>query len=250
MKQLLLEFALVAAGAWIIGVAFACALATVSPARPTRWWLVLAAGAAMAVTLLAIWWPVRQATRGAGRRAPHRTAVGVAVLALGCATVGQELTGQLVFHGIVVGSFLGRAVVWQTDGADLLAAVIVLGVTMLAVADVQWLTIGDRALDFRTLQAIGWPARSVVRLVVSQAALVGALGGVAACAVDLAGCVAVTRSIPAGMLPVAASVCGLGVIISLIALGLAAAARPRPRDLDGGYPSEAGNGKDWVALPR
>jgi hypothetical protein len=250
MKQLLLEFALVAAGGWVIAVVLASAFGAFSSARAAHWWPVLAAGAAIAVTLAAIWWPVRQATRGAGRRAPRRTAVGVVALTLGCATLGQELASQWVFHGIIVGSFLGRAVVWQTDRADLLAAVIVLGVTTLAVADVHWLNIGGRALELRTLQAIGWPARSVVRLFVLEAALVGALGGVAACAVDLAGCLAVTRSLPAGMLLVAASVFGLGVVISLVGLGLAALARRHLRDLDGGRPSEAGDGQDWVALPR
>lgn len=250
MKQLLLEFALVAAGGWVMAVALASAFGALSSARQTRWWPVLAAGAAIAVTLAAIWWPVRQATREAGRRAPRRTAVGVVALTLGCATLGQEMAAQSVFHGIIVGSFLGRAVVWQTDPADLLAAVIVLGVTTLAVADVHWLNIGERALELRTLQAIGWPARSVIRLFVVEAALVGALGGVAACAVDLAGCLAVTRSMPAGMLLVAALVFGLGVVISLVGLGLAALARRHLRDLDGRSPSEAGNGQDWVALPR
>ncbi len=46
---------------------------------------------------------------------------------------------------------------------------------------------------------------------------------------------------------------GLGVVISPVAPGLAALARsrlPRLRNLDGGRPSEAANGKDWVALRR
>jgi hypothetical protein len=37
-----------------------------------------------------------------------------------------------------------------------------------------------------------------------------------------------------------------GVVISLVAPGLAALAPPRPRDLDGGRPSEVTNGKDWA----
>jgi hypothetical protein len=244
MRQLLLEFALVAAGGWILAVALASVSGAVSPARPTRWWPVLAAGAAAAVTLAAIWWPLRQATRESARRSPKRTALGVVVLALGCAAVGQELAAQRVFHGIIVGSVLGRAVVWQTDPADLVAAVTVLAVTTLAVADVHWLNIGKRALELRTLHAIGWPSRSVVRLVVLEAVLAGAMGGLAGCSLDLVGGLAVTHTVSAGMLLVAASVFALGVFISLVALGLAAIARARVGDLDAGRPREAADGTD------
>jgi hypothetical protein len=232
MRQLLLEFALVVAGGWILAVALASASGAASPAQPTRWWPVLAAGVAVAVTLAAIWWPVRQATSESARRAPKRTALGVVVLALGCAAVGQELAARWVFHGAIVGSVLGRAVVWQTDSASLGAAVTVLALTTLAVADLHWLNIGKRALELRTLHAIGWPARKVVRLVVLQAVLVGALGGLAGCATDLVGVLAVTQSVPVGMLLVAATVSGLGVVVSLVALGLAALARPCLRGLD------------------
>jgi hypothetical protein len=233
-------FALVAAACWIPAVALASAIGPVSPAWPTRWWPVIAAGAAVAVTLAAIWWPVRQATKESDRRTPkRRSALGVILLAIGCAAAGQELAAQWVFHGVIVGSVLGRSIVWQADPADLLAALAVLAVTTLAVADGHWLNIGRRALELRTLRAIGWPARSVVRLLVFEAALLGVLGGVAGCAVDLGGCLAVTHTVPAGMLLVAASVFGLGVVISLVALGLAVLARPRLSDLVGGRPSEA-----------
>jgi hypothetical protein len=44
---------------------------------------------------------------------------------------------------------------------------------------------------------------------------------------------AVTHRVSAGVALVAAAVAGLGVVMSLVALGLAAVARPRLRDLDG-----------------
>jgi hypothetical protein len=249
MKQLLLEFALVTAGAWILSVAIGSAIAAVSPAQPTRWWPVIATGAALVMTLAAIWWPVRQATRESEHRARNRSAPGVVVLALGCAAVGQELAAHWVFHGVIVGSVLGRAVVWQADPAGLGASVAVLVVTTLAVADMHWLDLGKRALELRTLRAIGWPARRIVRLVAPRAVLVGALGGLAGCTADLLAAVAVTQREPAGMLLVAASVFALGVVVSLVALGLAALARPRLGDLDSVRPREAANGNDWAALP-
>jgi len=232
MRQVLLEFALVAAAGWIVAIGLASVSGAVSPARQMRWWPVLAAGVAIAATLAAIWWPVRQATRESAGREPRRTVLGVVVLALGCAAVGQELAAQWVFHGVIAGSVLGRAVMWQSDSASLGAAVTVLALTTLALADIHWLNIGKRALELRTLHAIGWPARKLVRLVVLKAALVGALGGLAGCTTDLAGALAVTQSVPVGMLLVAATVFGLGVVVSLVALGLAALARPRLRGLD------------------
>jgi putative ABC transport system permease protein len=135
-----------------------------------------------------------------------------------------------VFHGVLVGMVLGRAVVWQSDPALLAAALTIAALTTLAVADVHWLHAGRRALELRTLHAIGWRAESVVRLIVLDAVLVGALGGLAGCAADLAGSLAVTHRVPAGVILVAASVAGLGVVISLVALGLAALARPGQRD--------------------
>jgi len=171
------------------------------------------------------------------------------MLALGGAAVGQELAARWIFHGMIVGSVLGRAVVWQSGPADLAAAVIILAVTTLAVADMHWLNTGKRALELRTLHAIGWPARNVVRLVLADAVVVGALGGLAGGTVDLAGALAITQRVSAGMLLVAASVFGLGVIISLVALGLAALARPVLRDLDRRRPGEASDGRDRAALP-
>jgi hypothetical protein len=226
MRQLLLEFALIAAGGWMLAAALAGAIEAGSPARPAPWWPVLAAGAAVALTIAAIWWPVRRATGQSPGRARSRTAFGVVMLALGCAAVGQELAARWIFHGMIVGSVLGRAVVWQSGPADLAAAVIILAVTTLAVADVHWLNTGQRAPELRTLHAIGWPARNVVRLVLVDAVVVGALGGLAGGTVDLAGALAVTQHVPAGMLLASAAVFGLGVVISLVALGLAALARP------------------------
>jgi hypothetical protein len=73
----------------------------------------------------------------------------------------------------------------------------------------------------------------VVRLVVMDAAMVGALRGLAGCSADLAGSLAIIHRLPSGILMAPAAVAGLGVVMSLVALGLAALARPPLRDLDG-----------------
>jgi hypothetical protein len=229
-QQLLAEFALIALGGWILATTIALAIRAASPAPPTSWWPLLGSAAALAATVAAICWQVRSATAEPPRRPPKRSAIGVLVIALGCAALGQELAVRWVFHGVLVGTVLGRAVVWQSDPALLAAALTIVALTTLAVADVHWLHAGRRALEIRTLHAIGWRAESVVRLIVLDAVLVGALGGLTACAADLAGSLAVTHRVPAGVILVAASVAGLGVVISLVALGLAALARPGQRD--------------------
>jgi putative ABC transport system permease protein len=237
-QQLLQEFALIAAGGWLLAAVVATAVGRLSLVRPTSWLLLVGSGAGLAATLAAAWWLVRQATGEPLRRSPRGTALGVLVIALGCAALGQELAVRWVFHGILVGSALGRAVVWQSNPADLAAAATILALTTLAVADMHWLNIGKRALELRTLHAIGWPAESVVRLVVVDAVLVGAIGGLAGCAADLAGSLAILHRVPAGVLLVAAAVAVLGVGMSLVALGLAALARRRLHDLDGSHARE------------
>jgi putative ABC transport system permease protein len=233
MQQLLLEFAVIALGGWILAAAVAIAIRAISPAPPASGWPLLGSAAALAATVAAIWWQVHRATAEPSRRSPRRTGIGVLVIALGCAALGQELAVRWVFHGVLVGTVLGRAVVWQSDSGQLAAALMIVALTSLAVADVHWLNAGRRALELRTLHAIGWPAESVVRLIVLDAVQVGALGGLAGCAADLAGSLAVTHRVPAGVLAVAACVAALGVVISLIALGLAALARRGLRDRDG-----------------
>jgi putative ABC transport system permease protein len=162
-----------------------------------------------------------------------RTVLGVLVIAAGCAALGQELAVHWVFHGVLAGSVLGHAVVWQSDPADTAAVITVITLATLAVTDVHWLNIGKRMVELRTLHAIGWPAEGVVRLVAYDALVVGAVGGLAGGVADLACSVAIAHDLPPGLLLAAVVVTGTGIVISLVAAGLSAVGRLGLPDQDG-----------------
>jgi predicted lysophospholipase L1 biosynthesis ABC-type transport system permease subunit len=128
-----------------------------------------------------------------------------------------------VFGGVVVGSLLGLPFWWQDDPVDLAAVLTVVALATVTMTDISWLN-AERAVELRTLRAIGWSARGVARLAVSEAALLGVTGGVVGGVLDIAGILAVVHRIPFGLLPVVAVVVGTGVAMNLIATGVSAVA--------------------------
>jgi ABC-type lipoprotein release transport system permease subunit len=109
---------------------------------------------------------------------------------------------------------------------DLAAVLTVVALATVTVTDISWLS-AERAVELRTLRAIGWSARGVARLAVSEAALLGVAGGLAGSVLDVAGILAVVHRVPAGLLPVMAVVVGTGVAMAMVASGVPAVARGR-----------------------
>jgi hypothetical protein len=147
------------------------------------------------------------------------------VVTAACAVLGLELTVRWVFGGAVVGSWLGVPFSWQDDPVDLAAVLTIVALATLTVTDISWFDADERAVELRTLRALGWPSRGVARVAVGEAALFGLTGGVAASVLDIGGVLMVVHRMPAGLLPVVAVVIGTGVAITLLAAGLPAAAR-------------------------
>ena len=145
------------------------------------------------------------------RRVPGRTAVGAAALAVGVAAGVFLLGVQQLFRGVVVGSLLGDAVTVQVRTPDLvaLAAIVVLGAA--GVADVLYLTAKEQAAEFAILRATGWSDNHLARLVLSQGAGLGLLGGVAGALVGVAGFAAFAGALPVGILGIAALCAAAGV---------------------------------------
>ena len=248
-RQLMREFALVAVAAGLLAVLASYAVEALLEAGPISGWPLLCLPAAIAMMLAAAWWPVRRVTaeaepattavarlpaalspRTAGQalrnllRVPARTSVGVLVTAAACAALGLELDGRWAFSGAAGGSSPGGPAPWQANRVDVAAVLMLLAMATVTVADLDGLT----AAELRTLWAIGWPARGVVRLVVWEAILVGLAGGLIASVLDVAGSLAVmpgTAVRPRLLLAVA--VAGAGTVVSLLAAGLSAAARCR-----------------------
>lgn len=249
-RHLMREFAPIAITAGLLAVPTAYAAEALLSRQPTSAWSLLSMPVAVAMTLAAAWWPVQRVTaeseptavaaarrpavgrqpRVAGQavrnllRTPSRTALGTLVIAAACAALGLELAARWALNGGVVGSWLGRPASWQANAIDVGAVLVILAIATVTVADIDWLTAGERAAELRTLRAIGWPARGVVRLVVWEAVLLGLAGGLIASVLDVAGSLAVVHHAPVRLLLAAAAVTGAGAVVSLAAAGLAAAA--------------------------
>nr|WP_176730790.1 ABC transporter permease [Micromonospora mirobrigensis] len=109
-------------------------------------------------------------------RVPARTTAAAASLALGVGSVVLVAAATWAFQDGMVGSLLGRAVSVQVRRIDVVATAGVLLFGLLGTADVMYLNVRDRAAEFATLRAIGWPDTALYRLVFHEAAGIGLLG--------------------------------------------------------------------------
>jgi len=121
----------------------------------------------------------------------------------------------------VVGSLLGNAVAVQVRGPDYVAAAATLVLGVLAVTDVLFINIRERAADLATLRALGWPDRTLARLVITEGTLIGLAGSTAGTALGLAG-----AAMFAGQLPARLLVAGLAAVVIGTAVTVAAATLP------------------------
>jgi putative ABC transport system permease protein len=156
-------------------------------------------------------------------RTPGRAAVGAISLAVGVTALTILAAVTIAFRGVVVGSLLGNAVAVQVRGVDYVAVTATIALGVLAVADVVFLKIRERAPELAAIRAFGWPESALSRLVITEGAIIGLAGSLAGAALGLAAAAQF-----AGQLPT----------LYLIAAAVAAAAdglggetrRPRPGD--------------------
>jgi putative ABC transport system permease protein len=237
--QLLREVTVVAlAGGMLAVLAVSIGDAVVDAQLPS-WWTLLGLPASAAAAFAASWLPVWR-TAAAVMDAPtgheearriastagstvRNSAPAVLVIAIACTALGQELTVRWAFGGFLTGSVLGRPLVWQADTTDIVAAIAVLAMAVIATADLLWLNAGERALQTRTLRAIGHSASGLARRAVRDAALSGLAGGLIASAAAMTASLAIAHRVPGRVLAVMAAVAAIGMLASLLAVGLAAA---------------------------
>ena len=156
-------------------------------------------------------------------RTPGRTAIGVVSLAVGIAAVTMLTAVTFAFRGIIVGSLLGDAVAVQVRSVDYVAAgaTIILGV--LAVADVVFLNIRERAGELATIRSFGWRDSALARLVITEGAIIGVTGSLAGAGLGLAAAAWFAGQLPARLLLIAAAAVAAGVLITAGAALLPAA---------------------------
>jgi putative ABC transport system permease protein len=156
-------------------------------------------------------------------RTPGRTLIGVVSLAVGIAALTMLTAVTFAFRGVVVGSLLGDAVAVQVRGVDYVAAgaTVVLGV--LAVADVVFLNITERAAELATIRAFGWRDTALARLVITEGAIIGIIGSLAGASAGLGAAAWFAGQLPARLLPIAAAAAAAGIVVTAAAALLPAA---------------------------
>ncbi len=220
------------AGRALLAVPAAVAVALVAGAPPA--WL-----AARADPVTAVRPPVLGVRRGRQpggvtamamrnvARTPGRALVGTVSLAVGITALTLLTAVSFAFRGVVVGSLLGDAVAVQVRSVDYIAVVVTVVLGILAVADVVFLNIAERAAEFATLRAVGWGEPALSRLVITEGTVIGLTGSLAGAALGLAGAAEFTGQLPVGLCLLAAAACVAGTIVTATAAFLPARALNR-----------------------
>ena len=154
-------------------------------------------------------------------RTPGRTLSGALTLGVGTTALTLIIAVVLAFRGTVVGSLLGNAVAVQVRGPDYAAAAVTVLLGVLAVTDVLFINVRERAAELATMRALGWPDRALARLVITEGAVIGLAGSVAGMTLGLAG-----AAVFAGQLPARLLVAGVAAVAIGTAVTVAAAALP------------------------
>ena len=156
-------------------------------------------------------------------RTPGRTLIGVASLAVGIAALTLLAAVTFAFRGVVVGSLLGNAVAVQVRGVDYVAAGATVALGVLAVADVVFLNIRERAAELATMRSFGWRDTALARLVITEGTIIGVVGSLAGAGLGLAAAAWFAGQLPARLLAIAAAAVAAGIIITAAATLLPAA---------------------------
>ncbi|MEV5443081.1 ABC transporter permease [Streptomyces sp. NPDC052644] len=150
-------------------------------------------------------------------RVPGRTALGALSLAVGVCAVTSVAAILTSFDDDVVGTALGDAVALRVRGVDIAAAIGTALLGALAVADVVFLGIRERAPEFALLRATGWSAPHLVRLVLYEAVLMGLMGAATGAAAGAAAVVRLTGSATATLAGTAATAALGGALLTVMA---------------------------------
>lgn len=154
-------------------------------------------------------------------RTPGRTLLGASAMTVGVGGLTLLLAITFGFRGTLVGTLLGDAISFQTRGVDYASIAVTMLLSVLAVADLLYLNIRERSVEFATLQASGWAPRDTSRLLRREGAGIGLLGSVVGAGTGLA-----LASTLAGSLTTATVIYALVAVLAGTALSAAAAELP------------------------
>ncbi|WP_191828153.1 ABC transporter permease [Cellulosimicrobium arenosum] len=165
------------------------------------------------------WSPRRVATLAVLNvaRAPGRSLVGALALALGVGSVGVLAAVSVAFRGAVTGTVLGDAVTLQVRAADYVAAGLVALLGAVTVADVLYVAVRERASELALLGAVGWRSRTVGRMVLVEAGVVGVLGALVGAGAALGVAAVLADDVPRAVWTAASAAAAGGVVLALAA---------------------------------
>ncbi|MFF0445781.1 ABC transporter permease [Streptomyces sp. NPDC004609] len=112
-------------------------------------------------------------------RARGRSLLGAAAVATAAAATLLLLAATSTFRGTLAGSLLGETISVQVRSTDVAAVVTMVLLSTVAVGDVMYLGVQDRASEFALLRAVGWGEGVTTRLVLLEGMFIGLLGSVA-----------------------------------------------------------------------
>lgn len=150
-------------------------------------------------------------------RVPGRTALGGGALAIGIAALTVLVAVTSAFQGTVVGTLLGDAVSLRVRGVDAVAVATILLLGVLAVADVLYLNVRERAAELAALRVLGWTPGAVARLIAAEGFGIGLLGALAGAGIGLAAAASLAGELPPSLLLGAGLVAVAGTVVTAAA---------------------------------
>jgi putative ABC transport system permease protein len=150
-------------------------------------------------------------------RTPGRALIGAISLAVGITALTLLAALTFAFRGVLVGSLLGNAVAVQVRGVDYVAVTATITLGVLAVADVVFLNISERAAELAAIRAFGWRESALSRLVVTEGAIIGLTGSLIGAGLGLAAAAKFAGQMPVTLYPIAAGAVATGVFVTAAA---------------------------------
>jgi putative ABC transport system permease protein len=160
-------------------------------------------------------------------RTPGRSAVGAVSLAVGVTALTILAAVTFAFRGVVVGSLLGNAVAVQVRGVDYVAVIATVALGVLAVADVVFLNIRERAAELAAIRTFGWRETALSRLVITEGAIIGLAGSLVGAVLGLAAAAQLASQVPGILYLIAAAAVAGGLVVTSMAALLPAQALRR-----------------------
>ena len=151
----------------------------------------------------------------AGPRRPLRTLV----IAGASVALSLQVAVRWAFAGAAT-SWTQRPVAGQGTFVDGAAVLVVVLMATFTVADLDWVALRERAVEVRTLRAIGWSAPGLARLTLRNAVWPGLSGGLIAGGTDLLVGFPASGAAPLRLIALVALAAASGITLSLLANGL------------------------------